>query len=91
MADRAWASMPQMHVARNAGSSCLLSNSLYVFCGHKTAGYLNSVERLRIVESESEQNDQAWELLHSQADESNNVRFELTARELPLACPLNSS
>ena len=52
----AWEYIPSMQEARYASSSCSLGDNLYVFCGfNDQAGERQSIEKLRVTESVSEQ------------------------------------
>ena len=75
LAGNEWLEMPSMQVARTQSSSCSLAGSLYVFCGYNNerGGFLNSIEKLSLFESASEQNQQVWQLLHD-----NNETPDLT-------------
>ena len=61
-----------MKQARQSHSSCYLGGFIYVCCGEGDNGLLNSVERLKILESNpSNQPSQSWQLLSLQNFPSN--------------------
>ena len=74
-----------MNEARRECSSCALAGHLYVFCGYNSNGDLQSIEKLRVVESCSEQKMQAWEVIQTSIDSSFRVR------RLVVACPLDET
>ena len=48
-----WVDMPSMQEARERSSSCTLAGHVYVFCGYGQNGRLISIEKLRLVASDS--------------------------------------
>ena len=87
LAKDTWEEMPSMQEDRREASSCALAGYLYVFCGHKHGRYnLNSIEKLQLVDSASEQNQQVWQLIPT-----SNLASDFTARKSPVACPLNKT
>ena len=55
--------MPLMNVARSMFGTCVVGGYLYVFCGRGDGvneQLFLGMERLLLVESESEQREQAW-------------------------------
>ena len=57
---------------------------MYVFCGYNTDRDLQSIEKLRIVESCSEQNLEAWEVIETS-------HYSFPPRRLVVACPLDET
>ena len=50
-----WQKMPSMKIGRFLCSSCLVADFLYVFCGISKNRALNSIEKLKIFPSSSDQ------------------------------------
>ena len=79
--------MPSMQVGREKSSSCSLDGYLFAFCGYNAnQGQLKSIEKLRVVRSASEQNQESWQLIPVA-----NIASSLTPRESVVACPLNET
>ena len=84
--------MPQMQVGRINLSTCVVAGYLYAFCGEgkpETSDFshnLNSIERLMLTESDSDQKSQAWELIAEA-----KIHSEFTSRLTPVVCTLNSN
>ena len=57
LASNSWQKMPSMNVSRYGCSSCYVAGSLYVFCGISNDNYVNSIEKLKIIASLSEQKE----------------------------------
>ena len=85
--ENVWLPMPDMQVARAASSSCYIAGYVYVLCGgHKDSKWPNSIEKLFISESTSEQLQQSWHFIPMK-----NVASELTPRTNFIACPINKT
>ena len=63
MIESKWEQMPAMNEPRRECSSCALAGYLYVFCGYNTNRDLQSIEKLRLVDSCIEQNAEAWHVI----------------------------
>ena len=76
--------MPQMLVARQSCSSCVVNGHIYVFCGYNsTHRYLRSVEKLDLSKSDDQLE---WKIIPYA-----NLCSEFIARTCPLVCQLSST
>ena len=47
-----WWNLPEMNVKRCAGGACVVNHVAYVFCGEDSVNYLNSIEKLSLLNIE---------------------------------------
>ena len=80
-----WESMPPMQQGRKFLSSCSLRGYIYVIGGQNDSSqYLQTIEKLRVKESLSEQMKQVWQTIPT----SNLSRY-FTARIFHIASPIS--
>ena len=79
--------MPSMNFARASSSTYKHNENLYVFCGTDAKGrILQSMEKLKVVSSLSEQKQKVWKYIKTPDAEPG-----LTLRTLPVICPIDEA